>query len=227
MPTKKLATAAALAAGLTGGAAFGALLGTPLVSSAQTAEAEPDASTEERTGPLEVAAEALGMTAEELRGALDGDTSIADVAAERGVDVQVVIDALVANSTERITELVNRDGGFPVHRDDRGGPGFGAGLDAAAEAIGISEDDLDTALRDGQTIAEVAEANGVDVQVVIDALVTEATARLDEAAQEGRIDAAEADERTADLTERITDLVNGEGLPGRPFGGPRSGGPGG
>jgi hypothetical protein len=61
-------------------------------------------------------------------------------------------------------------------------------LTAAADAIGITADELKTALQGGQTIAEVAEANGKSVQSVIDALVAQAT---------------------TDLTERITDMVNG------------------
>ena len=97
----------------------------------------------------------------------------------------------------------------------------GAGLEAAAEALGMSEDDLRTALRDGQTIAQVAEAQGVDVQTVIDAMVADATARIDEAVGDGNLDADRAEELKAELPERIADHVNN----GRPEGGP--GGPGG
>ena len=61
-------------------------------------------------------------------------------------------------------------------------------LTAAADAIGITADELKTAIEGGQTIAEVAEANGKSVQSVIDALVAQAT---------------------TDLTQRITDMVNG------------------
>lgn len=61
-------------------------------------------------------------------------------------------------------------------------------LTAAADAIGITADELKTAVQGGQTIAEVAQANGKTVQSVIDALVAQAS---------------------SDLTERITDLVNG------------------
>jgi hypothetical protein len=43
-----------------------------------------------------------------------------------------------------------------------------------------------------------------------DALVAEATAHLDEAVENGRLTEAEAAERAADLTERITARVNGE-----------------
>jgi uncharacterized protein YidB (DUF937 family) len=84
------------------------------------------------------------------------------------------------------------------------------GLADVADAIGISTDDLCAALRDGQTLAEVAEANGVDPQRVVDVLVESGTARLDAAVAAGRIDQATADEREASLPERAADLVNGE-----------------
>ncbi len=84
------------------------------------------------------------------------------------------------------------------------------GLADVADAIGISTDDLRAALRDGQTLAEVAEANGVDPQRVVDVLVESGTARLDAAVAAGRIDQATADEREASLPERAADLVNGE-----------------
>lgn len=93
--------------------------------------------------------------------------------------------------------------------------GFGlhAGLAEAAEAIGIEESALMDALRDGQTLAEVAEANGVEPEAVIDALIAAAEAAIDEAVADGRIDEAEAEERRAELSERITQFVN-EGFPG-------------
>ena len=61
-------------------------------------------------------------------------------------------------------------------------------LTTAADAIGITADELKTAIEGGQTIAQIAEANGKSVQSVIDALVAQAS---------------------ADLTQRITDMVNG------------------
>lgn len=103
----------------------------------------------------------------------------------------------------------------------------GPKLEAAAEAIGVTVEDLHAALEDGQTIAQVAEANGVDVQTVIDALVADANAHLDEAVAEGRLSAEEADEKRAELTERITERVNNP-RPERPEGerGPRGPRPG-
>jgi polyhydroxyalkanoate synthesis regulator phasin len=241
MPTnRKLLGAAAFSLALAGGGVAGAVLGTPSLSGAQddtTSTTQGSIATEDVGGRhlggpgarLATAAEALGITEDELRTALEGGQSIAQVAEAEGVDVQTVVDALVAEATarlseleaslpERMTELVNREG-LP----ERHGPGglglpgghhgrhlLGAGLDAAAEAIGITDDELRTALEGGQSIAEVAEANDVDVQTVIDALVAAATEHIDQAVTDGRIDADRAEELKADLTERITARVNGE-----------------
>jgi hypothetical protein len=56
---------------------------------------------------LDTAATALGMTADELRTELMAGKSIAQVATAKGVDVQKVIDALVAEAKTRITDMVN------------------------------------------------------------------------------------------------------------------------
>jgi hypothetical protein len=241
MPTnRKFLGAAAFSLALAGGGVAGALLGTPSLSGAQ--DGTEDTTTDDTTasdgaGPgrfehrgegLAVAAEAIGITEDELRTALADGQSIAQVAEAEGVDVQTVIDALVANGTERLeeaiaelpermTELVNREG-LPDRRGPGGPGGFhgrGPGLDAVADAIGITEDELRTALQDGSTIAEVAAANDVDVQTVIDALVADATAHIDEEVAEGDLTEEEAAERKANLVERITARVNGE-RPERP-----------
>ena len=49
----------------------------------------------------------LGMTREEIRTGLESGKSIADLANEKGVNVQKVIDALVAEARTRITDMVN------------------------------------------------------------------------------------------------------------------------
>lgn len=238
---RKLAGAAAFAFALAGGGVAGAVLSTPDGSTAST----PAASTATAGAPadlgpgghgrelLATAADALGMSEADLRTALESGQSIAQVAETQGVDVQAVVDALVANATERLneleaslpdrmTELVNREGWGDG--PDGGGPGhhpFAVGLDVAADTIGISEADLVTALRSGDTIAEVAQANGVEPQAVIDALVAKATERIDAAVAAGDLDATRAEELKSDLTDRITQRVNEGGpLGDGPMGGP-------
>lgn len=95
----------------------------------------------------------------------------------------------------------------------------GPNLEVAADAIGISAEDLHTALEDGSTIAEVAQAHDVDPQTVIDALVNDVKSHLDEQVSNGDLTQDEADQKLADATERITDHVN-NGKPERPQDGP-------
>jgi hypothetical protein len=89
------------------------------------------------------------------------------------------------------------------------------GLAAAANAIGVSEDELRTALRSGQSIAQVAQSKGVEVQNVIDAIVADAKARLAAKAQSGHLTQGQAHERLATLEQRVTDMVNRAGGSGR------------
>ncbi|MFN8110787.1 MAG: hypothetical protein U0Y82_13230 [Thermoleophilia bacterium] len=81
----------------------------------------------------------------------------------------------------------------------------------AAGAIGISETDLLTALKSGKTLAEVATANSVDPQKVIDALVADQKAELAAAVTAGTITQAQADQMATGITQRVTDQVNGTG----------------
>jgi hypothetical protein len=100
------------------------------------------------------------------------------------------------------------------------------GLETAAEALGMTEDDLRTALEpDGTTLADVAEEEGVEVDTLVDALVQAQQDRIAQAVEDGRLTQEEADERLADLEERVTERVNSAD-PGRGHHGPGRGGDG-
>jgi hypothetical protein len=106
----------------------------------------------------------------------------------------------------------------------KGGPhGFGKDVDVAAQALGMTADELRTALQGGQSLADVAKAKGVDVSKVVDALVAQLKAHLDEEVKSGEHTQAEADQMLADAKTQIEDFVNGKA----PAGGPGFGGPGG
>lgn len=118
----------ALIAGLAAGGVTGAVFGGPGISGAQetpttTVPADEPAPGPEGRGPgrpggpggchgghrgpgLDAAATALGITPAELREQLDEDTTIADVAEARNVDVQKVIAAMVADATAHIDQGV-------------------------------------------------------------------------------------------------------------------------
>lgn len=124
------------------------------------------------------------------------------------------------DGTTTIPDAPATEGARPHHGP---GPGRGAGLSVAAEALGITHDELHTALASGRSIAQVAESRGVALQKVVDALVADAGARLAEAVTAGRLTRAQADEKGAELTERITAMVNRTGCGGGHHHGP--GGP--
>ena len=112
----------------------------------------------------------------------------------------------------------------PGHR----GPGFG-NLDAAAKALGMTADDLRTAMQGGKSLADVAKSKGIDVNQVIDALMAELKTHLAAEVASGEHTQAQADQILADAKARITDFVNGKAPAGGPgFGGHDGpGGPGG
>jgi len=94
-----------------------------------------------------------------------------------------------------------------------GGPRFGRLLDleVAAETLGITPDELRTALgEEGTTLADVAEEQGVETSVLVEALVAAATERLQDAVADGRLTQEQADERAADLPEQLAAAVERE-----------------
>jgi urease gamma subunit len=187
-------------------------------------------------GVFAAAAKALNLSTEDLMQKLsDGTTTIADVAGQQDVDVQTVIDAMEGVAKQNIEDLVNNP--LPARPDfpdgPKMGPGFGFGrhgsLDSVAEALGITTDELRADLRNGQSVADIAKAKKVDLDTIVDALVRDATEKLDQAVQDERLTQDQADKITADLKARITDFVNGDRPdgPGRLGGfGRRHGGPG-
>ncbi|MDQ3178412.1 MAG: hypothetical protein M3Q72_12860, partial [Actinomycetota bacterium] len=160
-----------------GGLAGGALLGAPLLSSAFPG-----------TTPSTTAA----STPTDDTGTTTGDTP-GDKRAGRDR----------AGQRDRADKCRDgRGGGRKGHgrMHGRGGNHLFLVREAIAELLGIEREELRTRIRDGETIAEIAEAEGLDPQDVIDTLVEEAQANLDE----------RFERRSEILEERVTDLVNGE-----------------
>ncbi len=133
------------------------------------------------------------------------------------------LDARVTSLREALTGLVS-DGSITQAQADevastlaearpegfgRGGHGGGRiDLAAAAEALGLTEDELRTQTQAGSTLADIAEAQGVAEADLVDALVEAAEARLAEAVTAGRLTQAQADARADDLETRITESLD-------------------
>lgn len=210
-PMNKKLTAIGLSAGLLAGAGAGFLL--EMSGSA---------------GASSNGATAVTVAATDDTTASDqADGTATDRAADHAARLQEVLQPLVDDGTltqaqaDKVIAALEAAG--PMG-GGHGGPGRGMGgnLDAAATAIGITTDELRTALQGGQTLAEIAVANGSTAQAVIDAMVAEVTAHFAEEVAAGEHTQEEADARIAEATTRITDMVNN----GAPAGGPGMGGPG-
>ena len=190
---KTLVVAGVATLAVLGGVAIGATVGTPDVASAQedtTETTESTQSTEPSTEPSTEAERPEHVGLAEV---------LADLV-EDGTLTQEQADAVEEAITSRMGPGMGR---FGHHH------GFGVGLDAAAEAIGIEADELRSALMDGQTLAEVAEANGVERQAVVDALVAEAESRIDQALEDERIDEDQATELRERAATKAEDAVDG------------------
>jgi hypothetical protein len=98
-------------------------------------------------------------------------------------------------------------------------PGAFGGLEAAADYLGLTDEELFDALRDGKTLAEIAEDEGKPVAGLVDAIVAAPEKQIDEAVEDGRLDEDQAAELKEDLEASIRDLVEGE-KPAKPLGRP-------
>jgi hypothetical protein len=190
---RRLIVPAVFVAALVGGGVAGHVLGGPSVSAALQSDDTTTEASEETT--TEAADETT--TTEAPSATTDGSTE-SDSAAGSATDCG------------------------PAGPGGRGGPGgpggrgFGhlADLSVAADALGVTEDELRESLQGGSSIAEVADAQDVEVETVIDALVAAAQAELDERVAAGELDEERAAAIEAELVDRITAKVNGEFPPG-------------
>jgi hypothetical protein len=163
--------------------------------------------TEESDAIVADAAEQLGVEQAELEAALK---SALENRIDEAVTAGLMTDAQATELKQRIAAgevpLVGLGPGRVHHR---GHHGF-ADLDAAASYLGVTDAELRASLQDGDTLAEVAQANGKTAAGLVNALVAAAKADLDEKVAAGRLTAAERTSILADLESRIDDFVNGE-----------------
>lgn len=189
-----------------------------------------------------LAAGTLGLSALFLAGpalAAVGAPTAAATAAAPADRIKEALSGLVSDKTltqaqaDKVASTLEAAGvgkggpGGPGGHGGFGGFGRGADLSTAATALGLSEDDLRTALQSGKTLAQIATAQKVSVDTLIAALVKAEKAEVAKAVTDGKLTQAQADERLKDVTKRVTDRVNST-RPARPEGGRGGhGGPGG
>ncbi len=192
--------AATMAASLTIGGAAGAVLFTPTLSGAQAEDTTQTESIDEaRPEPGARLAEILAPLVED------------------GTLTQAEADAVIAAVQEAAPF---RHGDARHGRTRHEGAGTrGVAVEAVSDVLGLSGEEIRTRLADGQSLADVAEAEGVEVQALVDAIVSAGQDRLDQAVANGRLTEDAGAQRAEMLAERAADAVertfDGDGPRGR------------
>lgn len=191
----KKGVAVGLTAGLVGGSIAGLMLGMPGLSSAATDDTATPAAIIQQT-----------------------DEPAADVPAEIGERLRASLQTLVDDGTLTAAQADSVTTHLVENRPDRGdhgdrgrrGPGKFARSEVLADLLGLDADDLRGQLRSGSTLAEIAAANGVDSDTLVEALVAQAVERIDAAVAAERITEDQAADKLADIETRIADKINGD-----------------
>ena len=180
-PIKRSVAITAIAASTLGGVAAGAALFTPVIAGAQDDAVEAEQAAPERSERISEALQVL---------------------VDDGTLTEAQRDAVV----ETLQNARPDRGEFRERLGQRGPRGAGE----IAEILGLEGSEMREALRNGSSIAELAEAQGVDTADIVDAIVARAEERLDAAVENGRIDDTQAAEMLTQAAERAEGLVNGE-----------------
>ena len=166
---------------------------------------------------MNVIVEAFGMSIDELKAELSSGKTIRELAEEMGIDLQQVA---VDQANEKLQQAVENGRLTQEEADQKlaelqerieSGEGFGRPdkserLEVLAETLGMTTEELQAAIDEGQTPTEIAEAQGIDLdQLAVDRIAE----KLQQAVENGRLTQEEADQKLAELQEKIE---SGEGL---------------
>lgn len=163
-------------------------------------------------------AKKLGVTQQKLEDAYKG-------AALERLDAAVAAGRLTKEQADALRQRIEsgdllgpglslgpRGFGAIDHHGPFGPPGDK--LNAAADYLGLSVAALTTKLQSGQSLADVAKAQGKSVDGLKQALIADAKAKLDQAVKDGKLTNAQRDEILAGLESHIDDLINRTGFDG-------------
>jgi hypothetical protein len=180
----------------------------------------------------------LGLTADQVRSELLTGETLAQIAAAQGKSVSgleaaIVADAkahldagvaagdltaaqeatMLSNLQSHIGDMVNSTG------PPAGGssvPGRGPGdpaTKAIADYLELTAAQIGSDLKGGETLAQIAAAQGKSVSGLEAAIVADAKTHLDAAVAAGNLTSAQEASMLSDLQSRVADMVNSTGPP--------------
>jgi hypothetical protein len=164
---------------------------------------------------LDSVARHLGISSQKLEDATKAAAiDQVDAALKNGKMTQAQADELKAHIESGEFPPFLGPGLFFDHRfgpkggDFHGGPPlFGDKLSTAADYLGLTEAQLRTKLNSGQTLAQIAKAQGKSVDGLKQTILADAKKKLDQLVKDGELTQGEADAMYARLQSHVDDLV--------------------
>jgi uncharacterized protein YidB (DUF937 family) len=210
---------------------------------------------------MQAVADKLGMTPQDLRQALRGGQSLADVAAAHGVDQATLLQTIVGEARRHLDQavadgrltrgqadallnvvqqfgpqVITRTGpaggplGFAPGRGERQGAGPGPHgqrggdrgelMRPVADLLGMTPREIVQARQQGQSLAQIAAAKGVDQTTLVQTITNALKTRLDQAVAAGRLPQDRADAMLQRAQQEVPQMVTRTEAPGAQ-GGPR------
>ena len=80
-------------------------------------------------------------------------------------------------------------------------------VDLTAEVTGLTQDEVIAALQEGQTPAQIAEAQGVEAQSIVDAFLADRKVALEQAVADGRLTQEQVDLMLDNMSEHLSERV--------------------
>ena len=177
--------------------------------------------------------ESLGLEKADIATGTRNGSTLAEIAESNGITTEDLISTITSIMTEKLNEAVNEGKitadealtkasniqeraeqmvNKPLNQkpgknhDDKGKGRHLIG--AVIESLGLEKADIATGTRNGSTLAEIAESNGITTEDLISTITSIMTEKLNEAVNEGKITADEALTKASNIQERAEQMVN-------------------
>jgi polyhydroxyalkanoate synthesis regulator phasin len=140
-------------------------------------------------------------------------------AGKQTVDEAVQQGKITAEQADRIKARIDEGQFFPHPFLGRKAPGLGGPrLDALAQALGMTTEELKAQLKQGKKISDIAQEKGLTREQLRQKLLDARIQAIRQAVEEGKISQEKADE----MIQRLQNAPQGKGFGhfGRPFGRP-------
>lgn len=117
-----------------------------------------------------------------------------------GFVTDAVIELLTARAAGEAFEIAVPNQEFELQR---------ALLGAVTEVAATDQQDIVSQVREGKTLAEIAAANGADLDEIVSQVVAAETERVNQAVADGSLEQADADRALTDLEARVEEMLKG------------------